>query len=115
MFKKRGIAIVFIAVLMTGTVFGSVVYRNVEGDPGRDCQCMKFDSDNDCDIDVFDFDIFAQAWGSINYAGDYNPCCDNDDDGDVDVFDFDRFGRHWGESDLCPGCPNCTAPPWEPW
>jgi len=115
MIKKRGFETFLVSILLVGTVFGGVVYGSVNEDPSRDCQCIKFDCDKDCDIDVFDFDAFGQAWGSLIGSPQYCECCDTDDDGDVDIMDFAAFAQHWGATNLCPGCTNCTAPPWEPW
>jgi len=54
------------------------------------------DIDGDGDVDMFDFGIFAQAYGSIDGDPNYDARCDFDNDGDVDMFDFGIFAQNYG-------------------
>jgi len=56
----------------------------------------KGDFDNDDDIDIFDFVLFAAAYGSELGDDNYNAAGDFDDDGDIDIFDFVQFAAVYG-------------------
>jgi len=56
------------------------------------------DVDGDGDVDMFDFGIFAQVYGSAAGDPDYDARCDFDNDGDIDMFDFGIFAQNYGGS-----------------
>jgi len=56
----------------------------------------KGDFDGDDDIDIYDFVMFAAAYGSELGDDNYNPVGDFDDDGDIDIFDFVNLAAAYG-------------------
>ena len=56
----------------------------------------KGDFNGDGDIDIFDFVMFAAAYGSELGDDNYNPAGDFNDDGDIDIFDFVLFAAVYG-------------------
>jgi len=56
----------------------------------------KGDFDGDGDIDIFDFVMFAAAYGSELGDENYNPAGDFEPDGDIDIFDFVQFAAVYG-------------------
>jgi len=56
----------------------------------------KGDLDGDGHIDIFDFVLFATAYGSVSTDPNYNVVGDFDDDGDIDIFDFVQFAGVYG-------------------
>lgn len=70
------------------------------------------DSDGDGDVDLTDFYVFKDSFGTDywndwnNGAGPYNPCADYDRDGDGDLTDFFIFQEYFGEPNVPADC-NC--------
>jgi len=56
----------------------------------------KGDFDGDDDIDIYDFVLFAAAYGSESGDPNYNPVGDFDDDGYINIFDFVLFAADYG-------------------
>jgi len=56
----------------------------------------KGDFDGDGNIDIYDFVLFAQAYGSELEDDNYNPVGDFDDDGVINIFDFVQFAGVYG-------------------
>jgi len=56
----------------------------------------KGDFDGDADIDIFDFVLFAAAYGSVFGDDNYNAAGDFEPDGDIDMFDFVQFAAVYG-------------------
>ena len=56
----------------------------------------KGDFDNDGDIDIFDFVLFAAAYSSELGDDNYNPAGDFDDNGVINIFDFVQFAAVYG-------------------
>ncbi len=54
------------------------------------------DLDGDGDTDVFDFGIFATAFGTSTGDPDYDAAADYDASGSIDVFDFGTFATDFG-------------------
>jgi hypothetical protein len=54
------------------------------------------DLDGDGDVDRFDFEILAVAYGSTEGDPNYNPEADLDSDGDIDRFDFAILSLNYG-------------------
>jgi len=77
------------------------------------CQCQKGDCNQDCDIDIFDFDLFGQAWGKSLGDPHFVICHDFNNDDMVNVFDLDEFAQAWGI--IYCDCLPCMAPPWQLW
>jgi len=67
------------------------IYQAINSDLVR-----KGDLDNNGHIDIFDFVLFAAAYGSEFPDPDYNPIGDFDNDGDIDIFDFVGFAQVYG-------------------
>lgn len=55
------------------------------------------DFEPDCDVDFYDFAVFASAWRSSPGSGNWNPACDISDPNDnvVDERDLDVFTENW--------------------
>lgn len=55
------------------------------------------DFEPDCDVDFYDFAVFASAWLSSPGSGNWNPACDISDPSDdfVDEWDLDAFAENW--------------------
>jgi len=56
----------------------------------------KGDFDNDGDVDIFDFVLFAAAYGSESGDPNYNPVGDFDDDDCINILDFVSFAGAYG-------------------
>jgi len=56
----------------------------------------KGDFTGDGDIDIFDFVLFAAAYGSELGDDNYNPIGDFNNDGDIDIYDFVNFAQVYG-------------------
>jgi len=54
------------------------------------------DMEPDGDIDIMDFGIFADAFGSVSGSPRYNWKADTERDGDVDIIDFGWFADAYG-------------------
>lgn len=64
--------------------------------PGVVWEPRTMDLDNDGDIDIIDFGIFADAFGSTTGQPNYNSVADMEPDGDVDIIDFGVFADNFG-------------------
>lgn len=53
------------------------------------------DLNTDGVVDLSDFGVFGDAWGTSVGDSDYNACCDFNDDGAIGLSDFGYFGNHW--------------------
>jgi hypothetical protein len=56
----------------------------------------KGDFNGDDDIDIFDFVLFAAAYGSVLGDDNYNAAGDFDDNGVINIFDFVQFAAVYG-------------------
>ena len=56
------------------------------------------DIDGDGDVDMFDFALFAQAYGTTVGDDDYEVRIDFDNDGAIDMFDFGIFAQNYGKT-----------------
>jgi len=54
--------------------------------------CKSMDYDTDGDVDLGDFTVFGQDWGTTAWRSDFTW------DGSVNLADFTTFGQHWGHS-----------------
>ena len=54
------------------------------------------DFEPDGDVDIIDFGVFADAFGSTSGDGNYNPAADSEPDDDVDIIDFGLFADNFG-------------------
>ena len=54
------------------------------------------DFEPDGDVDIIDFGVFADAFGSTGGDGNYNPAADSEPDSDVDIIDFGKFADNFG-------------------
>lgn len=52
--------------------------------------------DEDGDIDIIDFGVFADSFGSVEGDPNYLACNDTEPDGDIDIIDFGRFADNFG-------------------
>jgi len=66
-------------------------YQAIASQPVR-----KGDLDNDGHIDIYDFVLFAAAYGSELGDDNYDPVADFDNDGDIDIVDFVNFAQVYG-------------------
>lgn len=66
-------------------------YQAIASQPVR-----KGDLDNDGHIDIYDFVLFAAAYGSELGDDNYDPVADFDNDGDIDILDFVNFAQVYG-------------------
>lgn len=59
--------------------------------------CPAGDYDDDCDVDLMDFSVFAAAWMTEESDADYNPACDIAIplDEQVDLDDFIKMAENW--------------------
>ena len=74
--------------------------QDTDGDGyGNICDC---DLNNDDGVNMLDFNIFRDAWGTTSTDPNYNADADFDSDGDIDSSDFNIFRGRWG-----------TSAPWE--
>lgn len=55
------------------------------------------DFEPDCDVDFYDFAVFASAWLSSPGSGNWNPACDISDPNDsvIDELDLAVFTENW--------------------
>ncbi|MBN1392949.1 MAG: C10 family peptidase [Sedimentisphaerales bacterium] len=55
------------------------------------------DFEQDCDVDYYDFAIFASAWLSSSESGNWNPICDIYEPADdfIDFLDYAVFANNW--------------------
>ena len=85
----------FMVVGDTSIIGGISIEVIAQGIPINDIdilECKSMDYDLDGDVDLADFILFGQDWGSTEWRSDF------DWDGDVDLSDFIFFGQHWGHS-----------------
>lgn len=54
------------------------------------------DFEPDGDVDIIDFGVFADAFGSVTGDAEYNADADSEPDGDVDIIDFGLFADNFG-------------------
>ena len=54
------------------------------------------DFEPDGDVDITDFGLFADAFGSVTGDGNYDVRADEEPDGDVDITDFGKFADNFG-------------------
>ena len=54
------------------------------------------DFEPDGDVDIIDFGVFADAFGSMTGDANYNVAADSEPDGDVDIIDFGLFADNFG-------------------
>lgn len=82
---------------VTGVIIadGSIGQVLMDGS-GVAVDCFPGDCDNDGDIDIIDFGIFADSFGTKPGDPNYNPRKDFDNDGDVDIIDFGLFADNFG-------------------
>jgi len=73
---------------------GDAVSDNVDYEPW--IANRKGDFNGDGNINIFDFVLFAVAYGSELGDDNFNPVGDFDDDGDIDIFDFVLFAAAYG-------------------
>ena len=86
------------------------------------CLCVFGDCNCNCEIDIFDLDTFAQAFGKSSGEPGYHRCVDYNGNGRIDVADLDAFAQNFGrincDCDTCcaPWC-SCEScpPPWQQW
>lgn len=53
------------------------------------------DMNKDGSVDLSDFGVFGNAFGTQTGDANYDPCCDYNDDGYVNLSDLGYFGDHW--------------------
>ena len=75
--------------LASGPFSGLIVY---DDDP----PVIFGDFEPDGDVDIIDFGVFADAFGSTDGDGNYNPAADSEPDSDVDIIDFGKFADNFG-------------------
>ena len=54
------------------------------------------DFEPDGDVDIIDFGLFADAFGSVTGDANYDVLADSEPDGDVDIIDFGLFADNFG-------------------
>lgn len=77
-----------LSAVTSGLSSGAV---NIGGTPG-----IFGDFEPDGDVDIIDFGVFADAFGSMTGDGNYNVSADSEPDGDVDIIDFGLFADNFG-------------------
>ena len=75
------------------TVEESIALYQAAVNPGGD---LFGDFEPDGDVDIIDFGVFADAFGSTSADGNYNAAADSEPDDDVDIIDFGVFADNFG-------------------
>lgn len=86
--------------ILTGGVYLAVQNIPIEGSACAGPICLSMivkspDLTKDGHVDLSDFGVFGDAFGTSTGDVDYDPCCDYTDDGNVNLSDLGYFGDHW--------------------